>query len=165
MTHTYYHLSYRLDAIDAYLIWFSNDQDGLITEPDGTVPSFPDHISLLAYASAHHLAIDPMPPVPHDLDAIVSWLRRPLLGDIDCDNVLSVWNLFGDLARSVGGSFDRDHKRSRRIYEKLFWGNNLPAVTPPGKHYTPIWSDEERLILQEILKEGLLLFRRHVKFC
>ncbi len=164
MTHTYYQLSYRLDGMHAYLIWFSNDQDGISIEPDGTVPSFPDHAGLLTYASAHQLTIDPTPSVLHDLDAIISWLRRPLLADIDCDSVLNIWNLFGDLATSVGQSFNSDRKCSRRIYEKLFWGNNLPAVTPPGKHYRPIWSDEERLILQEILSEGLMLFRRQVKF-
>jgi hypothetical protein len=163
MTRTYYRLWYRLDHTDGYLIWFSNDEDGVVTQPDGTVPSFRDQEALRAYATFHQIDLDAMEPLVHDLDVVVQRLRRPLSAEIDSDAFLTAWNLFGDLATSVNGDFDGDRKRTQQIYDKLFWGNNLPAVTPPGKQYTPVWSDDELLLMREILHDGLLLFRKQVK--
>jgi hypothetical protein len=163
MTRIYYRLWYRLDHIDGYLIWFSNDEDGVVTQPDGIIPSFRDQEALDAYANLHRLDLDAMEPLVHDLDGLAQWLRRPLSAEIDLDAFLTAWNLFGDLAISVNCHFDRDRKRTQQVYEKLFWGNNLPAVTPPGKQYTPHWSDDELLLMREILQYGLLLFRKHVK--
>lgn len=162
MTPTYYRLWYRLDHTDGYLIWFSNDTDDVVTQPDGTVPSFRDQEALQAYASSHHLTLDEMEPLLHDLDVIVEWLGRSLSAELDCDTFLTAWNLFGDLSASVNGDFDRDRKRTQHVYEKLFWGTNLPSVTPPGKYYTPLWSDEELLLMREILTNGLMLFRKSV---
>jgi hypothetical protein len=162
MTPSYYRLWYRLDHTDGYLIWFSNDMDGVVTRSDGTVPSFRDQEALQAYASNHHLTLDEMEPLLHDLDIVVEWLDFSLAAELDYDTVLTIWNLFGDLSTSVNGDFDRDRKRTQHIYEKLFWGTNLPSVTPPGKQYTPLWSDEELLVMREILTKGLLLFRKYV---
>jgi hypothetical protein len=163
MTRIYYRLWYRLDHTDGYLIWFANDTDGVVTQSDKTVPSFRTQEALHDYATSHQIDLDMMEPLIHDLDVVAQWLRRPLSAKIDTDALLTVWNLFGDLAASVNGDFDGDRKRTQHIYDKLFWGNNLPAVTPPGKQYTPVWSDDELLLMQEILHDGLLLFRKHVK--
>ena len=163
MTQTYYRLWYRLDYTDGYLIWFSNDDDGVVTQPDGVVPSFPDQETLQAYARFHQIELAAMEPLLHDLDGLARWLGRPLSAAVDCDILLTAWNLFGDLATSVKATFDHEHTRSQRIYEKLFWGNNLPAVTPAGQHYTPTWSDDELLLMREILHDGLVLFRTYVR--
>jgi len=163
MTRTYYCLWYRLNHIDGYLIWFSNDVDGIVTQPDGAVPSFRDQNALRAYATLQQLDLDAMEPLLHDLDVVAGWLDRPLSAKVDCDALLTAWNLFGDLASSINGDFDLDRERTQLVYEKLFWGNNLPAVTPPGKHYTPEWSDDELLLIREILHYGLMLFRTHVR--
>jgi len=126
------------------------------------VPNFRDQEALRAYATIHQLNLDEIDPLLHDLDVVAQWLRRSLPAEIDCDVFLTAWNLFGDLAASVNGDFDRDRHRTQHVYEKLFWGNNLPAVTPPGKQYTPIWSDDELLLIRKILTDGLLLFREHI---
>ncbi len=163
MTPTYYCLWYRLDHTDGHLIWFSNDNDGVVTQPDGMVPSFRDQKALHDYATLHQITLDPMEPLLHDLDDVARWLRQSLSAEVDCDILLTAWNLFGDLASSVKGDFDPDRTQTQHIYEKLFWGNNLPAITPPGKHYTPRWSDDELLLMRNVLHNGLRLFRTHVK--
>jgi hypothetical protein len=48
-------------------------------------------------------------------------------------------------------------------YDKLFWGNNLPVVTPPGEFYVPAWSDEELAELHRILSDGMRLIRVAVR--
>ena len=45
------------------------------------------------------------------------------------------------------------------IYDKLFWGCNLPSMTPPGMHYEPTWSPEEITTVVEVLHSGLRLLR------
>jgi hypothetical protein len=44
------------------------------------------------------------------------------------------------------------------IYDKLFWGNNLPLITPEGERYLPEWSADEVQSLAQILASGLDLF-------
>lgn len=163
MTRTYFRLWYRLDDTDAYLIWFSNGQDGVVVQPDGMAPSFPNESSLRAYAVTHQLPIEEELPILHDLDVVVRWLRRTLSTDTDCDQFLAAWNLFSDISNSIGGHFNADHGRTYPVYEKLFRGNNLPIFTPPGKQYTPIWTDDEVLLLRETLAVGVALFRSVVK--
>ena len=45
--------------------------------------------------------------------------------------------------------------QGRNPYEKLFFGNNLPAMTPLGEHYTPARTDEE---LDDIRRHVVLGF-------
>lgn len=59
---------------------------------------------------------------------------------------LDVWNFFEDLIRTF--ELEQNFSRFRtpcldKVYEKIFWGCNLPAVTPEGKSYSPLWADSE----------------------
>ena len=82
---------------------------------------------------------------------------------IDCSGSFAAWNLFIDVAHSVGdagASYLASNAVLGHEYEKLFFGNNLPAMTPPGEHYTPTWTDDEldavrqHLILESDLFEA-----------
>ncbi|MBV9791394.1 MAG: hypothetical protein JOZ51_24575 [Chloroflexi bacterium] len=163
MTRTYYYLWYRLDHRDGYLLWFSNDVDGLITTPDGMVPSFGALPGLQAYASLAQLDLQEDAFLLYDLDVVAAWLRQPLETELDAEELLNAWNLFTDLAASVNSSFEENRALTQPVYEKLFWANNLPSVTPAGKQYIPVWSDDELRVMQEVLSHGLDLFRTHVK--
>jgi hypothetical protein len=81
-----------------------------------------------------------------DLDRFWSALRHLRVGRPSstrtCKILLEGWNFIEDLSRSVG--LARCTKRLRspllnQIYKKLFYGNNLPAITPDGKSYSPLW--------------------------
>lgn len=59
---------------------------------------------------------------------------------------LNGWNFFEDLVRTF--SLEGDFLEYRapcldKVYDKIFWGCNLPAVTPAGKSYSPLWTNEE----------------------
>jgi hypothetical protein len=163
MSRTYFRLWYRLDGADGYLIWFSNEEDGVVVAPNGTAPAFRDLAALQAYADSQHLDLLIEEPILHDLDNVAAWLARPVHA-IDCDVFLTAWNLFADLAASTGAGFAPDDERTRQIYEKLFWDNNLPSMTPPGERYVPRWSAAERRTLRAVLGSGLALFRGRVRW-
>lgn len=161
MARTYYQLLYRLEGVEALLLWYSNGSDGVATGADNRVPSFKTAADLLAYSEARGLLVADEQPALHDLDAVAAWLAEPQGDTVACSDFLAAWNLFGDIARSCpqfSASFaDRD-KQLRMVYEKLFWGSNLPSVTPPGEHYTPEWSRDEVTDIRQILQDGLDMF-------
>ena len=164
MARKHYQVQYRLDGADSYLIWFSNDPDGVIVEKDGLVATFRTLSALCAYAARWGLAFEDEPPSAYDLDAVEHWLRQPDLGTVDCQLFLDCWNLFGDIAASRGcAAFEQSSRAAGAVYDKLFWGNNLPPVTPPGEWYVPAWSDVEIADLHRILSEGMTLTRDAVR--
>jgi hypothetical protein len=73
-----------------------------------------------------------------------------------CKILLDGWNIMEDLIRTVGQESDLLSLRCPvldKLYEKLFWGNNLPAVTPEGASYSPIWMQEEIIIFRREMRK------------
>ncbi|HAX78565.1 MAG TPA: hypothetical protein DCY88_22715 [Cyanobacteria bacterium UBA11372] len=160
MSKQYFILWYRLDGVNAYLIWYTNDCDGVLVD-SGKVICFKSISLLRRYAEGCGLYIEEEEPIFQELDPVKNWLYNPSKTEINCNIFLSVWNLFIDIASSVQDvAFDRDRDKTDIVYEKLFWGNNLPSVTPRGQHYTPTWTDDEVETLQEVLAYGLNMFLR-----
>jgi hypothetical protein len=161
-TMKYFRLLYRLDAEDRYFIWISDEVDSVVVHDKGLIPSFKDSIVLRRYANLNHYILESEEPVLHNLDRIAAWAASPVI-PVDCKEALAAWNLFGDVAASIavrGIAFERldSDSKFRAIYKKLFWGNNLPSVTPKGEHYVPEWSPDEIASLAEMLITGLEMF-------
>jgi hypothetical protein len=157
----YFPLLYRLNGQDCYLIWISNDNDTVEIDAMGQVPTFEDIKAIAAYASTKQYTLDSEEPKCHDLDWVAGWLSKEGV-PVDCRKALAAWNLFGDVARSTpraDDTFEKLDSRFGEVYEKLFWGNNLPAVTPKGCHFDPEWSADEITALAMVLRAGLELFQ------
>jgi hypothetical protein len=68
-----------------------------------------------------------------------------------CARLLNGWNFLEDLLRALAEPdwLKRLSTASmKRIYDKLYYGNNLPAVTPVGRSYSPLWPREEIVLLR-----------------
>src|SRR5713226_1361191 len=133
----YFPLLYRLNAEDRYLIWISNEKDSIVVAANGLIPTFRDPMVLREYASLNHYDLQTEEPILHDLDWVAAWAASPAI-PADCDKTLAAWNLFRDVASSTGDrgiAFEHLDSKLPSIYDKLFWGNNLPSVTPEGAHY------------------------------
>jgi hypothetical protein len=164
----YFVLSYRLSLEERYLIWTSDDEDSkkdcFATDEDGMVPSFANIASLERYATQRNLILSPASPHLHDFDVIVSWLstHRNLP---KCEELLNAWNAFSDVSNSVKRetSFAKLNFTNKPIYDKLFWGNNLPAVTPKSEQFDPIWNKQELESLINIFTSGIELFLSSIK--
>ena len=154
-------LLYRLNGQDSYLIWISNDNETVETDAMGQVLTFNDSKAIAAYAAARQYVLETEEPKRHDLDWVARWLSTTDM-PVDCDKALAAWNLFGDVARSIpqaDDAFEQLDSRFGKVYEKLFWGNNLPAVTPKGCRFDPKWSADEITALAMVLRAGLELFQ------
>jgi hypothetical protein len=68
--------------------------------------------------------------------------------------MLNTWNILTDIARSLSLPM-HGAKESLDVYDKLFWGSNIPAVTPEGQKFTPDWSASEIAALVRVLSSGL----------
>ncbi|MCA8970034.1 MAG: hypothetical protein KDC95_09635 [Planctomycetes bacterium] len=168
MPRQYYELLFRLDRVEARLLWFTNHVDGVVVDPGGCVPAFEFKDGLMEFARSLGVVLTIEEPVLHDLDTVTAWLQAPCGEFIDCNTLLSAWNLFDDIAKSVDNDRARrfrevDASFPKRHYDKLFAGCNLPVFTPEGKHYDPIWNDSEVDDLSRLLALGLALFRNVVQ--
>ena len=170
MSRVYYPVRYRLDHKDRWLIWHSDnleegmEADGVVVDQTGLVPIFRTLHGLAAYAEARNLLpLDTGRCAFYNFDVVEKWLKRKRPAQLDCVTFLDTWNLLADLSATVGGDFDPDKAKTQKIYSKLFWGSNPPAVTPPGKCYEPVWLGSESQIIRHMFREGLNTFRSRVK--
>lgn len=162
-TREFYPLLFRLNQKDRWLIWFTAEIDGVWIESDGTVPAFDSLVDLTKYANERGILItDSADAELHDIDTVEAWLIDHGTAAVYCDMFLSVWNLFKDVATSAGTTLrERDHK-ARKVYQKLFWGNNLPAITPEGYRYEPNWTATDLVRMRQVLSRGRDLFRSRI---
>jgi hypothetical protein len=163
MDRNYYILWYRLDGRDAYLIWYSNEQDGVLVDEDGRALKFRDSGSLLKYAESRDIHIEAGEQTLHNLDELGEWLNSGEADQIRCDTFNGAWNLFADVSFSIGGDFDADKGLTQEVYNKLLWGCDLPSVTPEGEQYHPAWTKRELKIMRDVLSAGLQMFRSSVR--
>ena len=159
MPRDYFRCLYRHKGVERFLIWFSDDRDGVFADAFHRVPTFASAEALeSAFPALVDAEIVPHAPILHDLDAVESRCRADGSLVIDSADFLAAWNLFIDVARSVGdagASYLASDSVLGHEYEKMFFGNNLPAMTPPGEHYTPTWTDDE---LDDIRRHVILGF-------
>jgi hypothetical protein len=154
----YFPLLYRLQHTENYLLWISDDKDSVAVDADGFVPSFRTFALLQEFVERKHYRLETEEPKLHDLDLIaISWTDT----SVNCEAALAAWNLFSDVSASVpelNHNFRSLDSQCPLIYDKLFWGNNLPSMTPEGERYLPEWSAHELHSLAQIMASGLDLF-------
>ena len=81
---------------------------------------------------------------------------------MECSAFLNAWNFFDDLAglhTGVDSEYTRLSRAAATCYDKLFWGNNLPSVTPPGERFEPTWSPDDLAAIGRVFVAGLRLLR------
>lgn len=87
-----------------------------------------------------------------DLDGALQALKFSVWTEVEIDAVLTAWNGLEDLMLALGLPFEFRGELANVALEKLFWGLNLPSVTPAGCHYVPIWRKKERRKIARALR-------------
>ncbi len=155
-------LWYCLDGKDSYLIWFSTDEDdGVFVGESNLSPSFDNTDALRNFAKSNKIKLKEEEPLLINLDIVKNWLDGTDNLIEDYNPFLNAWNLFEDVSVSINGDFHKN--RNYDIYERIFWGCNISAVTPEGESFTPSWTKKELKSIREIMKTGLKMFVEKVK--
>ena len=75
--------------------------------------------------------------------------------NFDCTEILNFWNMISDALRSMGKKFsgDGEDERIDRIYEKLFYGADIPAHHTGEEQNLPVWTKEEWNLIKKVLSQ------------
>ena len=150
----YYPFLFSLSGKDYYCIWYSDDKDGFLVDVN-RILKFENQQKLCRYAKENNLTFqDDLTELSADI--AVDWLKEES-NNIDCKYFLDFWNIIGDLAYSVHESFYgySENDLIISVYNKLFYGNNLPSIKGDGEDYYPTWSKDEVDVLIQVAKDGL----------
>lgn len=144
----------------SFFIWYEDENDkNLVYTSDGKVIVFSSEEK--ARRKAEKLNIKCEDTCFYDAERLIYWFTTHQK-ETDCNFLIDFWNIFSDIAYSVGKELEPVRtRRSDRCYNKLFWGLNLPAVTPEGCEYEPIFTKRERKLIREIMRTGLEIFEKN----
>lgn len=157
-----YAVGLRFGGFDQFFVWYSGESDGVLLSSPDRISVFPTMLELERYAARQNLKLETESAPLYDCDRLARWLAEPSRERPDCPFLLDMWNMFNDVACSLGDSL-AEPSGADKVYDKLFWGCNLPVVTPPGKHFEPCWSADDLSILSAVLAFGLKLLRAAVE--
>jgi hypothetical protein len=162
----YYIVWYKLSYQHRYAIWFSNDEgaDSFYSEK-GKIPCFESKQRLLQYARERTLIINEESPIKHDLDKIRTWIHNKK-SNINCEEFLSAWNLFGDIAATYPSEhikFENQTQKSINEYNKLFWGSNLIVLRGAHPKYFPSWCVHEEESIAKVMQTGFKLLNANFR--
>lgn len=133
-------------------LWYMSDRDGFLLNKEGNkIKTFNSEIEVKEYVRKNML----------DLQNGITEVfcdETELLNDnnVKCDLFLTFWNIMSDVASSLNINFkgDDEDKEIKSIYNKLFYGCNLPAVKNDGDNFQPKWNHKERNLITVILKDS-----------
>lgn len=162
MEREYTACTFRLDGRDRHFLWYADEPDGVVVGASGEMVTFASEAELLAFGATEGMSWPIDFTVSYDLDAVVAWIAQRDAEAIDCIMMLNAWNLFVDIAATFSCKL-LEPRGANAVYDKIFWGNNLPTMTPPGEHYVPAWSQEEADVLAGVCAAGLSLLRRAIE--
>lgn len=141
------------------LVWQTDDEAGDEGDSDGVLLHKSQIVwartqeDFLELARQSNITLEAGNEATQNLDGIEELLQLPASEDT-CTHLLNAWNLLADIARSVNASLDDRGPEADKCYDKLFYGTNLPSITPPGEDYSPHFDDYEQRVITEILDRG-----------
>jgi hypothetical protein len=157
-----YAVRIRVEGDSRYLAWYSLEHDGYLRD-DGRVLARRRVADLREDAARLGCAVDDGVALSISLDALRKELRR---GKVPASLTLNAWNMLGDLASTVGLAKSvlegDDAMETTRVYDKVFFANNLPSITPAGRRFRPQWTPDDLRTLRALFSRGATMARREL---
>lgn len=156
----------RLDGRDYFLVWRTAESNSLWRDQHGHLLVDAHEQRLRESAESQGIRIEPDAPAQYDFDKTERWCAKADDTSVDCNAILNHWNFLDDLAAwppQQQSAYQTASKNATGVYNKLFFGCNLPAVTPAGEEYLPNWSADELVELREVLIAGIELLKTELK--
>ena len=161
----YYKISFVYKKKKYYTLWFNNDIDGLLNK-NKKIILFKSDNEMINYSINNNIKVKEDKIVNYNVDRIKIIIKNiKLMKDekINCKYILGIWNIIGDIVRTNQTYFSGDlwkikNKKLLLIYDKIFFGNNLPALRGDGEIYIPIFNNNEIKNILNILEECYGIF-------
>lgn len=176
----YFLLYYKLNNNKKYLIWFTDEngniKDGVISSKNKII-SFKTKELAIIYSDKFKFNLynkNDKEIGLHDFDIIKKFNVNSSKSLNIYHYLLIAWNIFNDFCQSLNvkktnefvslmyENKKRSYKHISKIYDKVFWANNLDVLTPEGRFYAPIWKKSEIKMLKRIIKYGLEIFENNI---
>jgi hypothetical protein len=146
-----------------YLIWFSDQQDGVITGDDLRPRTFARADEAFFHSSSAGFELGDESITRYDFDEIDAWTRAPERGCLTPHCLLGAWNLMADIATSVGDRIAMERLLGRRsfpAYDRLIHSCDLPALGTTASA-DPLTASDHATIAAA-LRHGIACFDRAV---
>ena len=151
-----------IDCQSHYYAMLHNLNDEVMYRHRGQFPLYDSLPQLRADLAVDGLDVDD-DDEPDVVDSDRGWTSvGPAKAGDDLDCPLETWNALEEVAAGLGVPMNFKGKIATKAYAKLFWGLNLPSVTPPGEHYLPLWSPREISKIAKVLRSGRSRIQRAV---
>ena len=157
----YFILPIYWNTLTLFLIYYSNDDDGLVLTPDRKIITSPTEADARAVAQKRKLELqDTMEPL--DLKTIQGWVNSRSTRVPEANLVYRVWNFLGDAASSLkqANQYLGYNEAYISLHDELFWGCNMPGLTQSQELYELDLSQSEIRNLRLILRSGLEIFQQ-----
>lgn len=155
----FYIVKFIIEQKEYYTFWYTDDTDGFLLESNDKLKSFTSEKEAKYFVENNGFKLD-------DEIILVSSdiLNRLKTEEIDCNLILTYWNIMSDLAQSVHSQFLGDSRDNviQSIYNKLFYGCNLPALKKEGEDFLPEWNENETKWIAKIIDNGFNLISKAI---
>lgn len=148
-----YPILLRYQSREILVAWYSDQDDFLLTTEADSIVAFQD-LSDFRSRCCDRFDPDEEAPARYDFDRLQEQVSDGLSGGVDAVEILNTWNLFDDLSRSCRRTFAGNLDRFDDLYDRIFYANNLPSITPIDSQFDPIWTPEKSALC-EVLQNGL----------
>lgn len=157
----YFILPISWDQQTYYVIYFSNDDDGIIVDSQQKIVFSTCPQELRELAQKRHLKLQEKQEML-DLATVQSWVNSRSSRLPAANLLYRAWNFFGDVATTLKIAdhylgYDEDFIA---LHDELFWGCNMPGLTQSQELYELDLSQSEIRNLRTILRSGLEIFRQ-----
>lgn len=135
-----------------FTLWYESDTDGFVLNKErNCIRAFDNAFSAKIFAErCGYILIGNATIVCNELVLLN-------FQNLNCHLLLDFWNIVSDMTNSLNINFLGDHKENNivSLYNKLFYGCNLPAIRKDNDDYEPEWSQEEQDLITQIVEEGI----------
>ena len=148
----HYIIEVKLDQIVFYLLW----KDERFMLIDDKFLFFKGKTELHEFINENKLLVDE-DVESYDLDSVIDLIPQ-LKESEKCNKILDCWNLFSDMAQTIGIFFSGDSDDISILYEKIVLGSNIETLK--NAEYHPLLTNEENKLLESVLCDGISIFRK-----
>ena len=156
----FYPLKFKVNQTEYCTLWYTDEIDGFLQDENKKIKFFANVGEAKAFTESKGYSIDS--EVLQITDDILKKLDMQIL---DCNVIITCWNILSDMAKSIDCDFLGDSKSEeiQNIYDKLFYGCNLPSLKKSGEDFLPKWADDEKNLIKKVLKNGFEVLQRALK--